>query len=138
VTGGDPGGAAGVADLAALLGDAARLLEGAEAFVIGEVTEWRLDGVAFAAIGPSGAEFRLRRDVAAVVLRTPQVAASPRGAGWIRFVPRGSDASVGDRARAWLESAWRLADDEAVGEAVGELEEDSALDEDPECEFDRS
>jgi hypothetical protein len=131
---GDPGGATGVADLAALLGDAARLLEGAEAFVTGEVTEWRLDGVVFAAAGPSGAEFRLRRDVAAVVLRTPRVAASLRGAGWIRFVPKGSDASVEDRARAWLGSAWRLADDEAVGE----LEGDSALDEDPESEFEGS
>lgn len=63
-----------------------------------------------AVLGPGMLEARLRPAVAAAAaaLRTPDVEASPRGAGWIRFAPSELDDFARDRAIAWLESAVRL------------------------------
>ncbi len=97
--------------LATLLADHAMLLEGAEAIELADGTEWRLDGVTFAVVDRAGAEFRLRREVAAAALRTPDVAPSRRGEGWVRFAPPTLDGFAGDRARAWLDSAWRRVDE---------------------------
>jgi len=103
--------------LEGLLAETADLLEGARAVEVGAggATEWRLDGVAFAACANGVAEFRLRREVAAAALRTPDVATSARGAGWVRFAPALLDEFGTDRARAWFESAWRFADEGWAG-----------------------
>ena len=54
--------------------------------------------------GPTG---RARHGAAA--LRTPDVEASPRGPGWVRFAPAEVDGFARDRALAWLGSAIRFA-----------------------------
>ena len=65
-------------------------------------------GTVVAVLG-STLELHLRPAVAAAALRTPDVEASPRGAGWVRFAPPEIDEFARDRAVAWLESAVRLA-----------------------------
>ena len=115
--------------LAALLAEAAERLEGAEAIPTGEGTDFYLDDVLFASLAGDAAEFRLRDEVGAAALRTPNVTASTRGAGWVRFAPRQLDGHARDRARAWLESAWRRVDSELAG--VADLAVDEADEDDP-------
>jgi len=129
--------------LAALLGEQAGLLEGTEAVPTGSGTptgpgtDYYLDHVLFASLVGSGAEFRLRDEVGAVALRTPDVKASARGAGWVRFAPRRLDRHARDRALAWFESAWRRADAELSGIADADADGDGAAsaDLDDESEF---
>jgi len=94
--------------LATLLEDVADEL-GAERRGVHGTTEYRRAGVAFAASGEGGAEFRLRPDIAAAALRTPAVRPSARGPGWVRFEPQQLDQFGLDRATAWFEAAWREA-----------------------------
>jgi hypothetical protein len=103
-------------DLRSLLVAAATRLEGAETAATASATELRLDGLAFAALDEAGASFRLRPEVARAALRTPDAVPSPRGRGWIAFAPATLDHFARDRATAWLESAWRLADETLAGE----------------------
>jgi len=74
----------------------------------GAVT-WSRGGRAFALVLPGGsaAEFDLDPAVAAAAVRTPDVAPSGRGPGWIRFEPPALDDHAADRAMAWLASAHR-------------------------------
>jgi hypothetical protein len=74
----------------------------------GEVT-WSDAGRPFAALDGDGAaaEFALDPAVAAAACRTPDVALSGRGPGWVRFGPAALDDHGLDRARAWFESAQR-------------------------------
>jgi hypothetical protein len=103
--------------LATLLAGGAARLEGASGVPTGQGTDLYLDDVLFASIVVDVAEFRLRDEVGAAALRTPNVSASPRGQGWVRFAPRQLDGHARDRALAWLESAWRRADAELSGVA---------------------
>ena len=103
--------------LAGLLAEAAGPLEGIVMVPVASGTEYRLDDVLIATVSGDVAEFRLRDLVGAAALRTPNVTASSRGPGWVRFAPRGLDGHARDRATAWLESAWRRADDELAGVA---------------------
>jgi hypothetical protein len=105
--------------LAALLAEQVEQLEGAVPVRAGKGTECYLDDVLFAVLAGGVAEFRLRDEVAAAALRTPDATPSTRGAGWVRFAPGRLDGHARDRARAWLESAWRLADAELAGIAGG-------------------
>ncbi len=66
-------------------------------------------GSVVAVLAPDALELRLRPAVAAAALRTPDVEPSSRGPGWVRFQPAAIDGFAQDRARAWLESAVRLA-----------------------------
>lgn len=61
----------------------------------------------------SATELHVRLDalVAPAALRTPDTAASERGAGWVHFTPRSLDRFAADRAAAWVEYAWRHAAD---------------------------
>ena len=81
-------------------------VEGAER---GGGVEWRRGGRPFAALAGEAAEFRLDPLVAKAALRTPDTAASKRGADWVRFSPAVVDGHAVDRAQAWLASAWRRA-----------------------------
>ena len=103
--------------LAALLAGGAERLEGAAGVPTAQGTDLYLDDVLFASIVADVAEFRLRDEVSAAALRTPNVSASPRGSGWVRFAPRQLDGHARDRALAWLDSAWRRADAELSGVA---------------------
>jgi hypothetical protein len=101
--------------LVEILSERAALLEGVEAFASAEAIEWRLDGVAFGSCSGSCAEFRLRRKVAEAAIGTPDVAPSERGPGWVAFAPTTVDGFAADRAQAWLQSAWRYADERSAG-----------------------
>src|SRR6267378_535113 len=75
------------------------------------VVTWSRGGREFAALGPSGIELQLDRAVAAAATRTPDTAPSPRGPEWIRFNPHELDGHALDRLRAWLELAYRRAEE---------------------------
>jgi len=74
----------------------------------GEVT-WVRSGRPFAALVGDVLEVKLQEPVARAALRTPDTSASARGEGWVRFAPATLDRYAADRARAWVESAWRHA-----------------------------
>ena len=92
-----------------LLGEVAAGLPGAAATVAAGVTTWTHGGTAFADLGPNGAEFRLDRAIAEAAARTPDAGPSARGPEWVRFNPRELDGHAVDRARAWMELAYRRA-----------------------------
>ena len=84
-------------------------LTGAErAEAKGEVT-WTRSGRLFAALAADVLEVRLQGLVARAALRTPDTNTSARGEGWVSFAPATLDRYAADRARAWIESAWRHA-----------------------------
>lgn len=70
---------------------------------------WMRVGRPFAALSADGtaAEFWLDPPVAAAASRTPDVAPSERGPGWVRFSPAVLDDHGIDRAVAWFGSAHR-------------------------------
>ncbi len=74
----------------------------------GSVT-WSARGVVFCVLDApgSGASFLLDPIVAGAAARTPDVARSARGPGWVDFRPRVIDAHVVDRAAAWFLSGHR-------------------------------
>jgi len=76
----------------------------------GTVT-WKRKERPFATVSADGAvaEFALDPAVAAAAIRTPDVARSGRGAGWVTFAPAELDPHAVDRALAWFASAHRLA-----------------------------
>lgn len=73
--------------------------------------QWSHGGQAFAALSENGsaAEFALDAAVAVAAARTPDVIASGRGPGWVRFSPSVLDDHGVDRASAWFVSAHRRA-----------------------------
>jgi hypothetical protein len=98
--------------LAEVLSDEAMGLAGVESSVTpGGGTTWSRGGRPFAALSADGstAEFGLDPGVAAAAIRTPDVAASGRGSGWVAFRPAELDDHAVDRAVAWLASAHRRA-----------------------------
>lgn len=72
---------------------------------------WSRAGRDFATLSPDGtaAEFALDPAIAEAAARTPDVAPSDRGPGWVRFRPSIADEQALDRAEAWLQSAHRRA-----------------------------
>jgi len=70
---------------------------------------WSRADTPFAVVSGDGAvaEFALDPVVGAAASRTPDVAPSPRGAGWVMLRPAILDDHALDRARAWFESARR-------------------------------
>ena len=66
-------------------------------------------GTLAAVLEPDAVEVRLRRAVAEAALRMPDVSASARGRGWVRFAPAELDGFARDRVLAWLESGLRFA-----------------------------
>ena len=97
------------AGVGAIVERAAAELEGVERTERGGVVEWSANGVPFATAQADRAEFRLAGPIAAAALRTPDTAASVRGADWVAFMPSVLDGHAIDRAEAWLASAWRRA-----------------------------
>ena len=66
---------------------------------------YAVGGRVFAILGDERVEVALDPAVSKAALRTPDTAASPRGAGWIGFTPSTIDRFALDRAEAWLRSA---------------------------------
>lgn len=76
----------------------------------GGAIEVRRGSVLFAVVAPGRLEVLLDPAIAAAALRTPDVVASTRGRGWVRFSPGSSRAALDvDRAEAWLRLAHRAA-----------------------------
>jgi hypothetical protein len=96
--------------LGELLAEEALVLAGVEArrSSDGEIT-WSRGGRPFAVLAADGssAEFGLDAAVGAAAVRTPDVAVSGRGPGWVTFAPAVLDDHGADRAAAWFASAWR-------------------------------
>lgn len=97
-------------NLADLLREAAAELDDVEATedAAGTVS-WARAGRPFATLSADGtaAEFALDPAVAAAAARTPDVAPSGRGPGWVGFRPSIADEHALDRAEAWFDSAHR-------------------------------
>jgi hypothetical protein len=72
-------------------------------------TTWSIGGQVFATLSVDGstASFLLDPIVANAAARTPDVARSRRGPGWVDMTPRVVDGHVYDRARAWFLSGHR-------------------------------
>ncbi len=104
VTDGPAGGGIGALIEATAIGFAA-----VDRQAVGGVVEWSTGGIVFAAVNGDRAEFRLALPVVGAALRTPDTTASDRGPDWVAFAPQQLDDHAGDRAVAWLASAWRRA-----------------------------
>lgn len=95
--------------LAEALDEEAAGLDGVERKTVADGVEWRVGGVAFAALGGDIAEFRLSPVVAAAARATPDADVSARGGAWVSFSPSQLDRYSRDRAVAWFGSAYRNA-----------------------------
>ena len=84
-------------------------LEGVRTRDTGTAIEYALDGRVFAAREGERVAFRLFPEIVDAALRTPDTARSSRGTDWVSLAPATVDGFAIDRARAWFESAWRLA-----------------------------
>jgi hypothetical protein len=93
-----------------LLADEAAALSGVVATIRADRSiTWTRNDRPFATASGDGttAEFALDPAVAAAATRTPDVAPSSRGPGWVAFSPPDLDDHAADRALAWLASAHR-------------------------------
>jgi hypothetical protein len=72
-------------------------------------TTWSVQGTVFAELSADGAvaSFLLDPIVAGAAARTPDVARSARGPGWVEMRPRMVDGHAADRAGAWFVSGHR-------------------------------
>jgi hypothetical protein len=77
----------------------------------GDAAIYARAGRPFAAVTDHELEVRLEAFVATAALRTPDTIASTRGAGWVHFAPPMLDRFAADRAVAWIEHAWRHAEE---------------------------
>ena len=70
---------------------------------------WSCLGRPFTVVSADGdsAEFALDPAVAVAAARTPDVAPSAHGPGWVSFRPAVLDGHAADRAAAWFDSAHR-------------------------------
>ena len=76
---------------------------------VGQAIEYDRVGVVFAERDAGKLSFRLRAEIVAAALRTPNTAPSARGPEWVALAPAAVDVFALDRAVAWFETAWRLA-----------------------------
>ena len=76
---------------------------------VGQTIEYDRVGVVFAERVAGKLSFRLRAEIVAAALRTPNTAPSARGPEWVALAPAAADVFALDRAVAWFETAWRLA-----------------------------
>jgi hypothetical protein len=70
---------------------------------------WSVRGTTFAVLSGDGGSMAFLLDpiVAGAAARTPEVARSSRGAGWVEMRPRVVDGHAADRAGAWFLSGHR-------------------------------
>jgi hypothetical protein len=89
-------------------------LDGVQRRTAGASVEFVRGAALFAVQSGSRLDFRLRAEIAAAGLRTPETSKSTRGADWITLDTTTVDVFTVDRVTAWFEMAWRIA-----GEAAG-------------------
>ena len=105
----DAGGPDKPATLAEAIGRLADELHDVQRRQAGAAVEYARSGVVFAAADGREVSFHLRAELAEAALRTPDAGPSRRGAGWVALRPMMVDTFALDRARAWFESAYRMA-----------------------------
>jgi hypothetical protein len=93
-------------DLMVLLAELAAELDEVTSSGDGGIVTYQVAGAVFARVSADALEVRLPEDIAEAALRTTALAGAP---GWLRFVPRGRERHVTDRASAWFQTAWRHA-----------------------------
>jgi hypothetical protein len=76
---------------------------------VGTTVELVANGAVFAALTDDGLDAALDATVLKAALKTPDTAASARGAGWVSFTPSAVDRFALDRAEAWVRFAHRRA-----------------------------
>jgi hypothetical protein len=96
-------------DQVAAIDRLAHELEGIGRRESGPAVEFVRGGIVFAVRERGGHSFRLRPEIVLAALRTPDTSPSERGAEWIALTSTAADAFTLDRAKAWFETAWRLA-----------------------------
>ncbi len=96
-------------ELATRIEATAAAIPGIERHAVADGTRYLIDGVEFAALSTRRASFRLRPDVAAAALKTPDVQGSDLGPGWVDLTPMQLDQFVFDRATSWFAAAARFA-----------------------------
>ena len=113
------GAAAAQADLDETLdervGMVVESLDGVTRIREGELDRLAAGGVVFAVVGLDMIEVVLDPAVARAAVATAGTRPSPRGQGWVTFLPETVDRFALDRAEAWLRNAHRR----AVGAARG-------------------
>ena len=72
--------------------------------------ELRRGKTLFGVIDGRAIDLRLGPDIADAATRTPDTTESARGPDWVRFAPQHLDQHDLDRLRAWLTTAWRIAE----------------------------
>ena len=90
-------------------------LDGVARREAGQAVEYDYAGVVFARGDGVELSFRLRSEIVAAALRTPDTARSPLGAEWVALASTSKDSFTLDRARAWFQTAWRLAGEAKPG-----------------------
>jgi hypothetical protein len=85
---------------------------------VGQTVEYHQAGVVFARRDGSELSFRLRPEIVDAALRTPDTARSPLGAEWVVLTSTATDSFTLDRARAWFQTAWRLAVEGPAGQST--------------------
>jgi hypothetical protein len=95
--------------LGALLDEAARQVPGCQARDAEGARTWEAAGRVFVVQSGPAVEFRLDAAIGAAARRTPDTAASDRGAEWVTFRPGSLDPYAIDRVRAWFAAAHRRA-----------------------------
>jgi hypothetical protein len=88
-------------------------LDGIQRRDSGRTVEYVRGGLVFAVRDGIRLGFRLRPEIVAAALGTPETSQSDRGAEWIALESTAVDEFTLDRARAWFETAWRLAGEAA-------------------------
>jgi hypothetical protein len=106
-----PNGKAPTESLAEATDRLAAALDDVGRHVVGKAVEYARAGVTFATLDAGRLSFRLRPEIVAAALRTPDTTPSSRGHEWIALalVATVPDSFALDRAEAWFESAWRFA-----------------------------
>jgi len=99
----------GKSTLRSVIEESAAALPDVEVARLGWETSWARGGRVFAVLDDTGAELRLDVPIAAAAMKTPDVAASSRGAEWVRFAPATLDGHAVDRLTAWFGLAYRRA-----------------------------
>ena len=96
-------------DQVAAIDRLAHELEGIGRHESGPAVEFVRGGIVFAVREGGAHSFRLRPEIVLAALRTPDTSPSSRGEEWIALASTAADAFTLDRAKAWFETAWRLA-----------------------------
>jgi hypothetical protein len=102
-------------ELAAFVAGHVATLTAVDAVADGKAVQYRHGGRTFAIAHDRALEVDVGPDVAEAAIRTPDTTRSTQGPGWVAFTPGSLDRFAQDRARAWLDLAYRRVARDASG-----------------------